>query len=130
MAKPEGLTGTLKEGGEILAIGVEPLNEIIEEPVSEMLLAEGVPTPVSKTPSIDNTQAFFGAISYPIDGKNPPKPFGYKKTGWQTFEEWVRNWEILGMHIGTDAILQETGGKHGISRERVRQIVNDLADRA
>src|SRR3990167_6648597 len=82
--------------------------------------------------SFENTQAFFGALSFPIDGKNPPRPFGYQKVGPQTYKEWARNWEILGRHLGTDAVLKETGEKqeHKITRERTRNIVEELVSKS
>ena len=80
--------------------------------------------------SFENTQAFFGALSFPIDGKNPPRHFGYQKVGPQTYEEWARNWEILGKHLGTDAVLEETGNDYGITRGRTHQIVEKLVNRS
>ena len=95
-------------------------------PVSEIILAEGVPTAVTDAPSIENTQTFFSAISFPIDGKNPPKPF-YVQT-----EQEGRNWEILGRHVGTDAVLEEsgTGENYKVTKERARQIVEKLVDQS
>ncbi len=98
-------------------------------PAGEIILAEGIPTPISQDPSFENTQVFFSALSFPIDSKNPPKPFGYKKLGGQTREGWARNWDILGRHLGTDAVLEEAGANE-ITRERVRQITKTLINQS
>lgn len=114
-------------------MSVEQVLRKSEQPISalrtntnEIILAEGVPSPVTSLPSFEHTQTFFSALSFPIDRKNLPRPFGYQKVGRETYKMWVRNWEILGKHLGTDAVLKETGKKHKITRERTRQIVEKL----
>ena len=94
-------------------MSVEQAPRLIEEPKSKK--RQG-----SEMPSFENTQVFFSGLSFPIDGKNPPKPFGIQS------EREARDWEILGRHLGTDAVLDETGVKYEILRERIRQIVEEL----
>ena len=97
-----------------------------KEPESEIILAEGIPAPVLPSPSFENAQAFFSALSFPIDLKNPPKPFRIQIKNGTIDEQEVRNWEILGKHLGTGAVLEETGANYRITRERTRQIVEEL----
>lgn len=101
-----------------------------QTPASEMLLTEGVPTPVTLAPSFENAQTFFSAISFPIDGKNVPTPFRIQINYGIEDEREVRNWEILGRHLGTDAVGEEIGGRYRIRRERVRQIIEELIDQS
>lgn len=41
----------------------------------------------------------------------------------QTNKKWAMQWNLLGLYAFTPATLADLGDKHGISRERVRQIV-------
>lgn len=97
-----------------------------EVPEGEIVLTEGVPAPISASSSFENTQIFFSALSFPIDRKNPPKPFGIQS------EREERNWKILGRHLGTDAVLEEIGANsdYRITRERTRQIVEELVEQS
>lgn len=108
----------------------EPRVSALKTNTSEIILAEGVPSPITLTPSFENTQVLFSALSFPIDGKNPTKPFGYKPKAQQTSDEWARDWEILGRYLGTEAVGEEIRDHHEISRERVRQIVERLIDQS
>ncbi len=102
----------------------EPGSKKDPKPESEILLAEGVPAPVTLAPSLENTQVFFGALSFPIDNNNPPKPFRIQS------EREVRDWKILGRHLGTDAVLAETGKHHGITGAGGRVIEEKLVNQS
>lgn len=69
------------------------------------------------------------AGSVPIDNKPANGGFWPLKPACQSPEQYERAYEITGRYLGTDDTLEEIGGELRLTRERVRQIVEQIIRR-
>lgn len=78
-------------------------------------------------PEFENTINFVGRVVAPltrsINRLNDPRHYFPVKSRNHPHDEWVRNWEITGLYLGTDKTLEEIGAKFHLTRARIQQIV-------